>query len=105
MKTAKEEFKTVRRAIIEELIDGIKTARELSQSLRISEKEVLTHLGHIEQSAKQKGYKFVIKPSECMSCGFVFQKRERTRKPGRCPKCKKEFITSPGFGLQRLIDG
>ena len=99
MKVVKEEFKTVRQAIFEELLGGVKTVRELSQSLHISEKEVLTHLGHIEQSAKQKGYKFIMKPSECMSCGFVFEKRERRKKPGRCPKCKKEFITNPGFGL------
>jgi hypothetical protein len=99
MKIVKEELQTIRQAIFEELLDGVKTVRELSQSLRISEKEVLTHLGHIEQSARQRGYKFIMKPSECMSCGFVFHKRERTKKPGRCPKCKKEFITNPGFAL------
>ena len=99
MKVVKEEFKTVRQAIFEELLGGVKTVRELSQSLRIPEKEVLTHLRHIEQSARQKGYKFIMKPSECISCGFVFEKRERAKKPSRCPKCKKEFITNPGFAL------
>jgi predicted Zn-ribbon and HTH transcriptional regulator len=97
----RENSKTIRQALFEELLQGSKTARELSQSLRISEKEVLVHLTHIEQSAGQKGYRFIIEPSKCLNCGFVFEKRERLKKPGKCPKCKNEFITNPSFGLKK----
>jgi len=94
--------KTIRQALFEELLEGMKTVRELSQTLRISEKEVVTHLTHVEQSARQKGYKFNMKPSECLNCGFIFQKRERRKRPSRCPECKKELLTNPSFGLERL---
>jgi len=102
MNIIREDSKTIRQALFEELLEGTKTVRELSQALRISEKEVLVHLTHIEQSTQQKGYRFIIKPSECLNCGFIFQKRERMKKPSKCPRCKKEFITSPGFGLKKL---
>ena len=93
-------FKTARQAMFEELLKGMKTVRELSQAIGISEKEVIENLTHVEKSAVQRGYKFIIKPSECLKCGFVFQRRERLRKPGRCPKCKGELLTSPGFEIK-----
>src|ERR1700757_3465106 len=36
--------KTIRQALFEELLEGMKTVRELSQALRVSEKEVINHL-------------------------------------------------------------
>lgn len=102
MDIVRENYKTIRQALFDELLQGVKTVRDLSQSLRISEKEVLFHLPHIEQSAGHKGYRFIIKPSGCLNCGFVFQKRERFKKPSKCPKCKNEFITNPSFELKRL---
>ncbi len=37
-------FKTIRQAIFDELLDGMKAIRDLSQALGISEKEVISHL-------------------------------------------------------------
>src|SRR3989337_1911723 len=81
---------TIRQAIFDELLEGMRTVRELSQALRISEKEVITHLTHVKQSALNKGYRFIMKPSECLNCGFIFDKRDKPKKPGRCPRCKQE---------------
>jgi predicted Zn-ribbon and HTH transcriptional regulator len=94
-------FKTIRQALFEELLEGMRTVRELSQALRISEREVVTHLAHVKQSAPQKGYRFIMEPSECLNCGFIFRNRERQTKPGRCPKCKEEHLTNPRFGLEK----
>jgi predicted Zn-ribbon and HTH transcriptional regulator len=91
--------KTTRQAITDELLLGLKTIRDLSQTLSISEKEVIAHLPHVKQSAKQKGYDFVIKPSKCLKCGFIFEQREKWAKPSRCPECKGEKLTTPMFGL------
>ena len=91
--------KTARQAMTDELLLGMRTIRELSQALGISEREVITHLPHVRQSAKQKGYDFVIEPSKCLKCGFLFEHRERWAKPSRCPECKAEKITIPMFGL------
>ncbi|MBI4229143.1 MAG: transcriptional regulator [Deltaproteobacteria bacterium] len=91
--------KTTRQAIIDELLLGLRTIRDLSQTLRISEKEVISHLPHVKQSAKHKGFDFVIEPSKCLKCGFIFEHREKWAKPSRCPECKAEKITTPMFGL------
>lgn len=91
--------KTTRQAITDELLLGMRTLRDLSQALSISEKEVISHLPHVKQSAKHKGYDFLIEPSKCLSCGFIFEHRERWAKPSRCPKCKAEKLTTPMFGL------
>ena len=91
--------KTTRQAIIDELLLGFRTIRDLSQTLSISEKEVIAHLPHVKQSAKHKGYDFVMEPSKCLKCGFIFEHREKWAKPSRCPECKEEKITTPMFGL------
>jgi transcriptional regulator len=91
--------KTTRQGTTDELLLGLRTIRDLSQALSISEKEVITHLPHVKQSAKHKGYYFVMKPSTCLKCGFIFEHREKWAKPSRCPKCKGEKLTTPMFGL------
>lgn len=93
------EPKTTRQAIADELLPGLRTIREISQKLGISEKEVIAHLPHVKHSAKRKGYDFVIEPSNCLTCGFTFGHREKCRKPSRCPHCKGEKLTAPMFGL------
>jgi len=37
----------------------------------------------------------MIVPAECKKCGFVFAKRDKFRKPGKCPVCKGESIQEP----------
>jgi predicted Zn-ribbon and HTH transcriptional regulator len=72
-------------------------ARELSHEVGIREKEVYDHLAHIARSLAVKGYKLGIQPARCLSCGFVFKDRQRFTRPGRCPRCKKSHLQSPGF--------
>jgi len=91
--------RTTRQAITDELLLGLRNIRDLSQALGISEKEVITHLPHVRESAKHKRYEFVIEPSKCLKCGFIFEHRERWAKPSRCPKCKAEKLTTPMFTL------
>lgn len=89
---------TVRRRIVELLESGFLTAKEISKAVSIKEKEVCEHLPHIARSVEaNKNLKFVVEPSECLSCGFVFKKRERYTSPSRCPICRSEEITMPRF--------
>lgn len=79
------------------------TSKEISGAVGIREKDVLEHLEHIARSfhkGKQGGREFVVEPSECLDCGFVFRKRERLRTPSRCPVCKSEGITETRFGIK-----
>ena len=83
-----DDRQTVRRQIINLLSSDEMTLRDISQAVSISEKEVVDHLGHIERSVRTQGKKLVEIPFQCISCGFVFDKRSRFSKPGRCPSCR-----------------
>jgi transcriptional regulator len=91
---------TVRQMIMDILPAGLATAKDLSARVRIPEKEVLPHLEHIRKSLHQSQQRLVMDPACCRACGFIFQKRERLRKPGRCPACQYSFIDAPVFRIQ-----
>ena len=94
---------TLRRRLVEILSEREADARELSQALRIPEKEVYAHLEHIERSATAAGTAFVVTPSECLRCGYVFADRRRLTRPGRCPQCRRSNITPPSFRIRAPI--
>ena len=91
---------TLRRRLIEILRKREADARELSQALRIPEKEVYAHLEHIECSATAAGAAFVVTASECLRCGYRFVDRRRLTRPGRCPRCRRSSITPPSFRIR-----
>jgi predicted Zn-ribbon and HTH transcriptional regulator len=112
---------TLRQRIREFISQGPKTVREISQEVRLSEKEVLDHLRHISAAGGAKGAggaggakgasgakghgRFEIIPSECYSCGFSFAKRKRPGRPGRCPVCKSERISEPRYLINAPEEG
>ena len=90
---------TIRQQIIALLTDEEMDARELSQEVGIKEKEVYEHLTHISRTLESKGKKIKIHASECLKCGYVFKDRKRFTRPGRCPKCRQSYLTSPSFNI------
>jgi hypothetical protein len=94
---------TLRQQIIELLTDGEMDARQISGQVGIQEKEVIEHLCHIARSLAAKGKKLTIRPAECLLCGYVFEKRQRFTRPGRCPRCKKSHLQSPGFCIDSFV--
>ncbi len=91
---------TVRREIITALEQGERSAKDLSSEVRISEKEVYSHLEHIRKTMIATGRHLRVTPAECKKCGFVFSKRERLNKPGKCPVCRGESIYEPLFSIE-----
>lgn len=91
---------TVRQNIISSLKESTLSAKELSGIVRISEKEVYEHLEHIQKSVHRNGQTLTVTPAECKKCGFIFEKREKLKKPGRCPACRGESIEEPLFSVQ-----
>ena len=91
---------TVRREIIDALREGPCSARDLSAAVSISEREVSGHLEHIQRSIHSAGQRLVVIPAVCKKCGFVFAKREKLRRPGKCPVCKGESIQEPRFVIE-----
>ena len=95
-----ESGQTIRQQIIDLLGSDELTLRDLSQAVSIPEKEVEDHLAHIERSVRNQGKKLVEIPYQCLSCGFVFDKRSRFSKPGRCPSCKNSHMQTARYHIE-----
>jgi predicted Zn-ribbon and HTH transcriptional regulator len=90
---------TIRHELLAELEEGPLSARDLSGRIGISEKDVYGHLTHIRATLHRSERRLVVQPAECAKCGFVFNKRERLKKPSKCPVCRSESIHEPLFSL------
>ncbi len=96
-----ERTATIRQEIIALLEGRLLSPREISAEIGIPEKEVYGHLFHIQKSMSGKERHLFMEPSSCLKCGFVFRKRERLSKPGKCPVCRVEHITDPLFSIKK----
>ncbi len=88
---------TVRHAIMALLAGEAVSALDISREVRIPEREVYGHLEHIQKTLRATGLHFYVVPAECVACGFVFHKRDRLTKPGKCPVCRSGHISEPLF--------
>jgi transcriptional regulator len=93
---------TVRQEILSLLKDNELSAKEISAQVGVSEKEVYEHLEHLRKTLNKGEYHFFVRPAVCRKCGFLFRKRERLRKPGRCPVCRSEVIEEPFFVIKKI---
>ena len=93
---------TIRQQIVELLSEQEMNARDLSQALSIMEKEVYSHLEHINRTIANKNKKLHVAPFKCLSCGFSFDVRKKWNKPGRCPVCKKGHIRQAEYRIVSL---
>ena len=94
------EQETIRKRILALVEEKPRTALEISSAVRIPERQVKDHLVHLGKSLRSKGRKLEKIPAQCLSCGFVFRKRDKLAGPGRCPICRKEFIAEPLFRVE-----
>ncbi len=90
---------TIRQEMIALLEKDFHTARDLSQRLRISEKEVYDHLEHIARSISRHERRLDIQPFRCLICGYTFENRKRLTPPGRCPHCRRSHIQAARYGI------
>jgi predicted Zn-ribbon and HTH transcriptional regulator len=90
-----ERAQTIRQEIIELLKEDNLSIRDLSQMVGQSEKEITAQLSQIGKSVRLE-----INEPECIMCGFVFERKGKIKKPGKCPKCHSTRITSPRFTIQ-----
>ena len=88
-------MKTLRQQMMALLAGSEHSAAELASALRIREKEVCEHLGHISRSLSAAGLKLNMRPSSCRKCGYVFSGRKRFTRPSRCPRCKSTYLEEP----------
>jgi predicted Zn-ribbon and HTH transcriptional regulator len=91
---------TARQRIVELLTGSRLSSYQLAQLLGIPERQVEDHLQHVVKTvARDRDKRFVLEPSACQDCGFVFRERRRLTRPGRCPRCRSEGITAPRYGI------
>ena len=92
---------TVRQRIVDLITETLRSSQQLSELIGIPERHIEDHLIHIQRSvAHNKTRRFVMEPSECQDCDFVFRERTRLTTPSRCPRCRSENISSPRFGIR-----
>jgi hypothetical protein len=91
---------TIRRQIADLLAGEPLSAREISALVGIPEKMVYGHLDHLRRTLHPLGRRLQIVPAGCRKCGFVFAKRERLQRPGRCPACRQQSISEPLFAIR-----
>jgi predicted Zn-ribbon and HTH transcriptional regulator len=90
---------TIRQQMMSLLSERQMNAIELSQELGIREKEVYEHLPHVARSIAAQGRRLAIRPSQCLTCTYVFEDRKRFTRPGRCPRCKGTHLQMPAYEI------
>lgn len=91
---------TMRQRIVELLTGSRLSSYQLAQRLGIPERQVEDHLEHVVKTVSHDRRKrFVLEPSDCQDCGFVFRSRTKLTRPSRCPRCRSESITAPRYGI------
>ena len=75
------------------------SARALSQLAGLSESDVVDHLQHLQKSFKAHRRRLIVTPATCLDCQFIFQKRARLTRPGKCPVCRSTHLSEPLFSL------
>ena len=95
--------RTPRQRIMELLTSTRLTTHQLAQRLAIPERQVEDHLVHVVKSIlRDKTSRFVLEPSRCQDCDFVFRDRRRLTSPSRCPNCRSEDIAAPRYGIDSV---
>jgi predicted Zn-ribbon and HTH transcriptional regulator len=98
--------RTLRQRIIDLLTDTRMTTDQLARMLSIPVRQVEEHLAHVVKTvARDRSRRFVLEPSICLDCGFMFRDRTKLTRPSRCPQCRSEGISAPRYGIDSLGSG
>jgi predicted Zn-ribbon and HTH transcriptional regulator len=92
--------RTVRQRMIDLLHGTRLSSYQLAQMLGISERQVEEHLVHVAKTiARDRQKQFILEPSTCSHCRFIFRERTKFTRPSRCPRCRSESISAPRYGI------
>ena len=95
--------RTPRQRILDLLTDTRMTTDQLARMLGIPERQVEEHLVHVVKTvARDRSRRFILEPSMCLDCEFMFRDRTRLTRPSRCPQCRSEGISAPRYGIDSL---
>lgn len=92
---------TARQRLMVLLVGAPLSSRQLAERLGFPERQVEEHLEHVIRSlARDRTRDFLLDPSACLDCGFVFRDRRKIKKPSRCPHCRSESISAPRYSIR-----
>lgn len=92
---------TIRQLIMQRITGTFCSSRQLAELVGVPERQVEDHLTHVAKSvARDRTRRFVMEPSCCRDCGFVFRERTRLTRPSRCPRCRSEALSPPRYGIE-----
>jgi transcriptional regulator len=95
--------RTPRQRIIDLLTDTLLSTDQLARRLGIPERQVEEHLSHVVKTvARDRSRRFILEPSLCMNCGYMFRDRTKLTRPSRCPRCRSEGISPPRYKIDSL---
>ena len=95
--------RTPRQRIIDVITGTRLSSHQLAQMVGIPERQVEEHLTHVVKTiARDKTRQFILEPSRCQDCDFIFRDRWRLTRPSRCPHCRSEGITAPRYGIDAV---
>jgi transcriptional regulator len=93
--------RTPRQRIIDLLTGTRLSSHQMAQMLGIPERQVEEHLAHVVRTIERdRSRRFMLEPSTCPDCDFIFRERTKLTRPSRCPRCKSEGITAPRYGIE-----
>ncbi|MFW9786877.1 MAG: transcriptional regulator [Candidatus Thorarchaeota archaeon] len=89
-------------AALLETIEHPMTAEEICERLDIKKRSIVYEdIDHISKSVKRENKELLIRPAVCGKCQFTFKVGKSARAPGKCPKCKSQWILAPAFIIRQ----
>jgi predicted Zn-ribbon and HTH transcriptional regulator len=99
--TSKLHWMTTRRERIREMLEQTDiplTAQDICDVLGLKNRSIIYEdIEHISQSVKAEGKEVLLRPASCGKCNYVFSERKKAKRPSKCPKCRSQWILSPGY--------
>ncbi|HEB78246.1 MAG TPA: transcriptional regulator [Methylothermaceae bacterium] len=74
------------------------TVSELAQLFQCRPRDIEADLHHLQRTLRRQGRRLHIDPARCRHCGFLF--RDKLRKPGKCPRCRRTWIEEPRVWIE-----
>jgi hypothetical protein len=88
-----------RRELLDRLSQPL-TPSALARELGLRRRDIEDDILHVVRSARAAGYRVVVEPARCKSCGFTFSE-EKLSKPGKCPQCRGSRLFEPVIRIER----
>ena len=89
-----------RKELMDLLLGTTMSVAEIARLMEMHPRDVEDDIRHLLKSIKHKGCRAQVTPAQCRKCSFTFRK-DKLRKPGKCPRCHATWISEPKLSLVR----